>query len=95
MIDWICDEMYALQEKDKIFSAYQCLWIFSILSVFDKPLLSDTCGMFNEILTFLIQSLEVLEANGKSKEENSDIVRGHEAVAVVIMDYFEQKYRMN
>lgn len=86
MIDWICDEIYELQENNKTFSAYQCLWLFSILTVFEKPLLSDTCGMLNEIFTFLIKSLEILEPN------QTAICRGHEAIAVVIMDYFEQRY---
>ena len=94
MIDWICDEIYDYQEKQKLFNPYQCLWIFSILSIFEKPLLPDTCAWFNDILTFMIQSLEALEKQQISKDEIHKSTRSYETVSVVIMDYFDQRYRV-
>lgn len=92
MIDWICDEIYDYQEQKKLFTPYQCLWVFTILTIFEKPLLPDTCALFNEILTFMIQSLETLETQQLSKSEMIKNTRAHESVAVIIMDYFEQRY---
>jgi len=93
MLDWICDILMDMQETGDLINSYQCMWIYSILLVFDKPLLSDYCGMMNEILTFAIKSHEELKNPDvkKIKDPKDEIVASLTIISLVIMEYFEQR----
>jgi len=79
-----------MEEKEKKINTFQCLWIYSVLALFDKPLLPDYCGMMNEILTFAVKNINNLKQEGQV-ETNQEILASLYIICLVIMEYFGQR----
>jgi len=63
------------------------------LLLFDKPLLPETSGDLNQILTYIVRVLAELEDQivAQEKDPQGDIKSALIVNAIIIMEYFGQK----
>jgi len=92
-LDWVCDELTKIEEKQNMINSFQCMWIYSILLLFDKPLLPETSGALNQVLAFIVRVLESLQNPEvtQQKDPHGDIKSALLVNTVVIMEYFGQR----
>jgi hypothetical protein len=99
LLDWICDQLMEMDEKNEVLNDHQTKWIYSLMSLFDKPLISDTCAMLSEILTGLIKVIHKVEEACKTETNINNTYQlhsytgGYKMLVIIIIDYFEQKYQ--
>jgi len=90
LLEYVSEEVLEMKAASRPATYYQCLWIYALLLLLQKPLLADICAILNQIYDLMISSKA---SYSKEYQDFAQYQRMTSIVICIIKSYFGQTYR--